>query len=75
MPNVGYLADFKIGYLQRAIALHQASVDGGIDASIHDDTVLGFATRRLVVVTDEGDGTYAITAPTTGVGSLPRRRA
>ena len=70
MLKIGYLADFKTAYLQVALPLHQATVAGGIDASKYDPSVLGFAVRRLVKITNDGDGTYTIVAPTTGVGSI-----
>ena len=70
MFTIGYLAEFKTGYLQRQLPLHQATVAGGIDVSKYDSSVTGYAVRRLVKITDQGDGTYTIAAPTTGVGSI-----
>lgn len=45
----GFIADFKTGYLQRALILPQAAVTGGTDEA-HDGTE-GFATGRLVKIT------------------------
>jgi hypothetical protein len=70
MRNIGYYADFKTGYLQKALPLHQATVAGGIDVSAYDADVTGYAVRRLVKVTASADGTYTLVAPTTGVGSI-----
>lgn len=70
MLNIGFVAEFQTGYLQRALALHQATVAGGIDKSVRDATVLGYATRRLVKITKLADGTYTVVAPTTGVGAI-----
>lgn len=68
--NIGYLADFKTGYLQIATPLHQATVAGGLDISTFNESVTGYGVRRLVKVTNDGDGTFTIVAPTTGVGSI-----
>jgi|LGVF01.2.fsa_nt_gb hypothetical protein len=70
LKTIGYLADFETGYLQRALPLHQATIAGGIDESVHDATVKGFAVRRLVKIVKSADNTYTITAPITGVGAL-----
>ena len=70
MLTIGYLAQFKTGYLQREIPLHQAKVAGGIDVSKHDSSVTGYAVGRLVKITNDGDDTYSIAAPTTGVGAI-----
>lgn len=45
----GFIADFKTGYLQRALILPQAAVTGGTDTA-HDGTK-GFAVGRLVKIT------------------------
>ena len=66
----GFRAEFVTGYLQLETVLHQATVEGGIDESVHDATVKGYAVGRLVKVAKAADGTYTITKPTTGVGSL-----
>jgi len=56
----GYIADFKIGYLQVAIIEHQAEVMGGTDTS---GGLTGFAVSRLVKLTRLADGTALIQAP------------
>jgi len=56
----GYIADFKIGYLQVAIIEHQAEVMGGTDEA---GGLTGFAVARLVKLTRLGDGTALIEAP------------
>lgn len=65
----GVIADFKTGYLQRELPLHQCSVTGGLDASF-DGKITGFAVGRLVKVTANTDGTYAMAIPTSGAGTL-----
>lgn len=59
----GFVADFKIGYMQRAIIEHQAEVMGGTDES-YDKAVTGFAVGRLVKLTRLSDGTALIVAAT-----------
>lgn len=56
----GYLADFKIGYLQRAIVEHRAEVIGGSDTA---GGLTGFAVGRLVKLTRLSDGSCYIAAP------------
>lgn len=56
----GFIADFKIGYLQRAVIEHQAEVMGGADTA---DGLTGFAVSRLVKLTRLADGTCIIAAP------------
>ena len=46
--KTGFLADFKTGYLQRAIILHQCAVTGGIDQA---GGLTGYAVGRLVKIT------------------------
>lgn len=53
----GYIADFKIGYLQIASIEHQAEVIGGIDEA---GGLTGFAVGRLVVLTRLSDGSCHI---------------
>lgn len=50
--KTGFLADFKTGYLQRAIILHQCAVTGGTDIAY--DGTTGYAVGRLVKITYEG---------------------
>ena len=57
--KTGYVADFKIGYLQRALIEHQVEVVGGTDIS-YDSKVTGFAVGRLVKLTRLADGTATI---------------
>lgn len=57
----GFIADFKIGYLQRAIIEHQAEVVGGTDTA---DGITGFAVGRLVKLTRLADGSCHIGVPT-----------
>lgn len=45
----GFIADFKTGYLQRALILPQAAVTGGTDTAY--DGTEGFAVGRLVKIT------------------------
>lgn len=59
--KTGYIADFKIGYLQRAIIEHQVEVIGGTDTA---DGLTGFAVGRLVKLTRLADGSAHIKAPT-----------
>lgn len=49
-----FLADFKTGYLQRAIILHQCAVTGGADVAY--DGTTGYAVGRLVKITLNADG-------------------
>jgi len=56
----GFIADFKIGYMQRAIVEHRAEVMGGADTA---DGLTGFAVSRLVKLTRLADGTALIEAP------------
>lgn len=57
----GFIADFKIGYLQRAVIEHQAEVIGGADTA---DGLTGFAVGRLVKLTRLADGSVHIGVPT-----------
>lgn len=59
----GVIGDFKIGYLQREIILHQCKVTNGTDASVHNPDKLGFLVGRIVKVTKDTNGIYTITAP------------
>lgn len=61
--RAGYIADFKIGYLQREIMLHQCTVSGGTDESVYDPDTKGFLVGRIVKITKGANGVYAITAP------------
>lgn len=53
----GYLADFKIGYMQHALIEHQAEVIGGTDEV---GGLTGFAVGRLVVLVRLSDGSCHI---------------
>lgn len=57
----GFIADFKIGYLQIASIEHQAEVIGGTDTA---DGLTGFAVGRLVKLTRLADGSVHIGVPT-----------
>lgn len=70
MSRIGYLAEFVTGYLQREIILPKATVSEGLDESIYNSSVKGYACHRLVKVTKTAEDTYTIAAPDTGVGSL-----
>lgn len=59
--KTGFIADFKIGYMQHAIIEHQTEVMGGADTA---DGLTGFAVSRLVKLTRLADGTAIIAAPT-----------
>jgi len=61
--KTGYIADFKTGYLQVAIAEHMTEVMGGTDTV---DGATGIAVRRLVKLTRLSDGS-AIIKPATNV--------
>ena len=54
-------ADFKIGYLQKAIIEHQAEVMGGTDAAF--DGTTGYEVLSLVKLTRLADGTAVISPP------------
>lgn len=56
----GFIADFKIGYLQIANIEHQAEVMGGADQA---GGLTGFAVSRLVKVTRLSDGSCIVAAP------------
>lgn len=56
----GYIADFKIGYMQISSIEHQAEVIGGTDTA---DGVTGFAVARLVKVTRLADGSVILAVP------------
>lgn len=60
--KTGYIADFKTGYLQKALIEHQVEVMGGTDVS-YDGKVTGFAVSRLVKLTRLADGTAIVAAP------------
>lgn len=57
----GFIADFKIGYLQIANIEHQAEVIGGTDTA---DGLTGFAVARLVKLVRLGDGSAYIVPAT-----------
>ena len=57
----GYVAEFKIGYLQREIILHKCAVKGGTDESYDGHT--GYGVNRLVKITYT-EGLPVITAAT-----------
>lgn len=59
----GFIADFKIGYLQREIAIHQCAVTGGTDVSFGGDKT-GYAVGRLVKIEVNTDGLSVISQPT-----------
>jgi hypothetical protein len=61
--KTGYIADFKTGYLQVAIAEHMTEVMGGTDTV---DGATGIAVSRLVKLTRLSDGS-AIIKPATNV--------
>lgn len=61
--KTGFIADFKTGYLQRAVILHSCAVSGGTDVA-HDGTT-GYAVGRLVKVTALGNDVYTIGSPGT----------
>lgn len=58
----GYLAEFKIGYMQREIALQKCAVKGGTDTSY--DSKTGYGVGRLVHIENNADGFPIITAAT-----------
>lgn len=58
----GFIADFKTGYLQRAIVLHKCAVGGGSDVA--HDGLTGYAVGRLVKITAIGNDVYVISQPT-----------
>jgi len=58
--KTGFIADFKIGYMQIALIEHQTEVMGGNDTA---DGLTGFAVSRLVKLTRLADGTAIISAP------------
>ena len=66
----GYIADFKLGYLQIAIIEPRAEVMGGTDTQAGKT---GFAVSRLVKLTRLADGSALIEAPAnvtaTSIGS------
>ena len=55
--KTGYIADFKTGYLQVAIAEHMTEVMGGTDTV---DGATGIAVSRLVKLTRLSDGSAII---------------
>lgn len=59
----GYIAEFKIGYMQREIALQKCAVKGGTDESY--DGHVGYGVDRLVKVTYV-DG-FPVITPATGI--------
>ena len=59
----GYIAQFKIGYLQREIILHQCAVKGGTDKA-YDNSKTGYIVGRLVNITNNSNGLPVITAAT-----------
>lgn len=58
----GLIAEFKTGYLQREILLHQCVVNNGTDASVYDASKLGYMVGRVVKIT-ESNGIHTITSP------------
>ena len=58
----GLIAEFKTGYLQREVLLHQCVVNNGTDASVYDASKLGYMVGRVVKIT-ESNGIYTITSP------------
>lgn len=60
--KTGFIAEFKTAYLQREIRLF-GTVAGGTDTGLRVPTDIGYATGRLVTITNNGDGTVAIAAP------------
>jgi len=64
----GYIADFKIGYLQIAMIEPQTEVKGGTDEA---GGLTGFAVARLVVLTRLSDGScYIAPAANTSATSI-----
>ena len=61
--KTGFVADFKIGYLQHAIIEHLTEVTGGTDVSF-DAKVTGYAVSRLVKLNRLADGSAVLVAPT-----------
>jgi hypothetical protein len=55
----GFIADFKIGYMQLATVEHQAEVIGGADVA---DGLTGFAVGRLVILARLSDGSCHVKA-------------
>lgn len=66
----GYFGKFKIGYLQREILLHRCKVEGGVDESVHNPDIKGFAVGRLVKVTFDENEVATITGPETATDPL-----
>lgn len=60
----GFVADFKIGYMQREIALTKCAVTGGTDESY--DGRVGYGLGRLVHIANNADG-YPVISAATGV--------
>ena len=58
--KTGYVADFKIGYLQVALIEPQVEVVGGTD---ENGGLTGFAVSRLVKLTRLSDGSAVLSAP------------
>ena len=58
----GLIAEFKTGYLQREIMLHQCVVNAGTDESVYDATKKGYIVGRIVKIT-ESNGIYTIASP------------
>lgn len=62
--KTGIIAEFKTGYLQRAIRLN-CTVAGGTDTGLRDSSKLGYAPGRLVkIAAENSSGVRALTAPT-----------
>lgn len=59
----GFIAEFKTGYLQREIVIHQCAVTGGTDVSFGGDKT-GYAVGRLVKITVNAAGLPVISQPT-----------
>lgn len=57
----GYIADFKIGYMQVAVIEPRTEVKGGTD---EEGGLTGFAVGRLVKLTRLSDGSCYIGVPT-----------
>ena len=58
----GLIAEFKTGYLQREVLLHQCVVNNGTDASVYDASKLGYMVGRVVKIT-ESNGIHTIASP------------
>ncbi len=64
----GIVAEYKIGYLQRALIL-EAIVSGGTDSGLRDSSTTGFAVRRLVQLSTSTSGVNTIASPTTAASA------